>query len=231
VDFTEDYLDTQGDFARYRAATGWNPPRPEFGDTGLHEFLATMKPGQGRHGERFHYVSPNSDLLGWILERASNSSFADLVSRLLWKPLGAECDAYVTVDAKGAARSAGGICMTLRDLARFGELMRNGGMVDGRQVVVRPWIEDMRQNGNRAAWQKGAMTNLFPHGSYRSKWYATNEPSGAFCAIGIHGQWIYVDPSAEMVIVKQSSLPRPDDINMDTLALAVFRAVADHLAA
>ena len=71
------------------------------------------------------------------------------------------------------------------------------------------------------------MAPLFPKGSYRSQWYLTNEPSGAFCAIGIHGQWIYVDPRAGMVAVKQSSQPLPEDGGFDQLTLAVMRRVAE----
>ena len=80
-------------------------------------FVAS-RPGQGRHGGPFHYVSPNSDLLGWILERVSGRRLVDLMSELLWAPMGAEFDAYVTVDRLGAPRTAGGLCVTLRDLGR-----------------------------------------------------------------------------------------------------------------
>src|SRR5919197_167579 len=72
-------------------------------------------------GATFHYVSPNSDMLGWILECAAGVPYARLVSDLIWQRIGAEADAHVTVDRVGAARAAGGICATLRDLARVGE--------------------------------------------------------------------------------------------------------------
>lgn len=229
VNFVEDYLDTAGDFARYRSATGWNPARAEFGGEALHGFIASLKRGSGGHGERFHYVSPNSDLLGWIVERAGAAPFNELLSRLIWQPMGAERDALITIDAKGAVRSAGGICTTLRDLARFGELMRLGGAAGDKQIVPAAWIDDILSNGDRAAWAKGSMAPLFPKGSYRTQWYITNEPSGAFCAIGIHGQWIYVDPSANLVAVKQSSQPLPEDGNFDQLTLALMRRIAEEV--
>ncbi|MEO6607866.1 MAG: serine hydrolase, partial [Aestuariivirga sp.] len=155
LNFEENYLNTKGDFARYRVATGWNPPNPDLTTGGLHEFLATVKPAQSRHGEKFVYVSPNSDLLGWILERAGNKPFAKLLSEKIWAPMGAEADAFVTVDAKGGARTAGGINTTLRDLARFGELMRNDGKANGKQVVPATWVKDIRENGSREAWARG----------------------------------------------------------------------------
>ena len=90
VRFTEDYLDPLGDFARYRLATNWNPPGALPYQGGLHQFLATVPKGDGPHGERFHYVSPNSDLLGWVLERAGKLTISEMLSRYIWRPMGAE---------------------------------------------------------------------------------------------------------------------------------------------
>jgi CubicO group peptidase (beta-lactamase class C family) len=69
------------------------------------------------------------------------------------------------------------------------------------------------------------MVNLLPAGRYRSQWYQTGNDHGAFCAVGIHGQWIYVDPVAAMVVVKQSSGPTPVDDALDQLTLASFAAL------
>ncbi len=226
VTFVEDYLDTKGPFARYRAATGWNPPNPDFGNEGLHGFLATLPPDGQPHGQSFHYISPNSDLLGWILERAGNAPLPQQLSQRLWQPMGAEHDAYVTIDAYGASRAAGGICVSLRDLARFGELARQQGSANGKQIVPGSWINDMWKNGDAAAWQRGDMTNLFPKGRYRSQWYVSDDKASALCAIGIHGQWIYIAPKAELVIVKQSSQKLPSDIRSDLLTSALFESLS-----
>ncbi len=224
--FVEDYLDTKGDFARYRAATGWNPPNPLFEDTSLHEFLATIKAAQSRHGEKFTYISPNSDLLGWVLERASGKPFAQLMSEKLWQPMGAEADAFVTVDVKGGTRTAGGINTTLRDLARFGELVRNDGQANGRQIVPQSWVTDICENGSRDAWAMGSMVRIFPHGSYRAKWYKANDSAETIYAIGIHGQWIYVNPQSQVTAVKFSSQPDPVNDAQDMLTLQMFDAIA-----
>jgi len=226
VSFVEDYLDTKGPFARYRAATQWNPPNPDFGGEDLHQFLATLPSDGQAHGAAFHYISPNSDLLGWIVERAGGAPFAQLFSEHVWKPMGAERDGYITVDANGGSRTAGGICVTLRDLARLGEMVRNSGAANGKQIVPQNWIADMWANGDPAAWLHGDMTHLFPQGRYRSQWYVADPESSAMCAIGIHGQWIYIDPKAELVIVKQSSQANPVDARIDLLNLALFRAIA-----
>jgi len=232
VAFVEDYHDTTGDFARYRAATGWNPVDNPVLAGDLHSFLVTLRKDGNPHGAKFHYVSPNSDMLGWILERAGGTPYAKLLTDLIWRPLGAEADAQVTVDRAGAARAAGGVCVTLRDLARFGEMVRNFGRASGQQVAPRGWIEDVLENGDPKPWLATETAAKFlPSGRYRSQWYIIGNDSGAYCAIGIHGQWIYVDPKADMVIAKLSSQPLPIDEATDRLLLAAFDAIAKALRA
>ena len=229
IRFTEDYLDPLGDVARYRAAMGWNPAGAIASEDGLHRFITRLPKADHPHGYRFHYVSPNSDMLGWIIERASGDTIANLLSRHIWQPIGAEHEAFITVDRHGAPRTAGGICMSLRDLARLGEMVRLGGRFDGQRIVPEGWIEDIVTAGDPAAWSRGEMVHLFPHGRYRSKWYIPDPSSQVLCAIGIHGQWIYVDRTAGMVAVKQSSQPIPADDALDHQTLALFRAIANEL--
>ena len=228
--FVENYLDPVGDFARYRVATGWNPTDNPALAMDLHSFLVTLPRDANPHGAVYHYASPNSDMLGWILERAGNQPYARLLTDLVWSRLGTEADAHVTVDRLGAARAAGGICVTLRDLARFGEMVRNFGRAGGRQIVPRRWIEDILANGDRRAWLASPTAAKFlPNGRYRSQWYMIGNATGAYCAIGIHGQWIYIDPAAEVVIAKVSSQPLPVDDPTDHLLLVAFDAVASAL--
>jgi len=223
IDFDESYLDPNGAFARYREAMGWNPVGDPTKTPGLHEFLTTLPRGSsGAHGERFHYVSPNSDLLGWIIERAAGRPYAELLSDLIWRPMGAAHDATVTIDKAGAARSAGGICTTLRDLARFGEMLRQGG----NGIVPREWIDDIRGNGDRSAWTRGDMATMLPQGRYRSKWYLTGNDHDAWSAIGIHGQWLYIDPQAKLVIAKFSSQALPVDDPTDLRLLKFFETIS-----
>jgi len=221
IDFEENYLYPDGAFARYREAMGWNPVADVAPAPGLHRFLTTLPRGAEAHGTRFHYVSPNADLLGWIIERAAGQPYAALLSDLIWKPLGAGHDASITIDKAGAARSAGGICMTLRDLARFGEMLRLGG----RGIVPKVWIDDILRHGDRKAWLQGDMAELLPEGRYRSQWYLTGNDHGAWCAIGIHGQWLYIDPVAKLVIAKLSSQALPVDDPLDHRLLRFFAAI------
>lgn len=229
IRFTEDYLDPLGDVARYRVAMGWNPPGAVSDVEGLQAFVAGLPKAMYEHGHRFHYVSPNTDMLGWILERAGGAPFATLLSRAIWQPAGMATGAIITLDRFGAPRTAGGICTTLSDLARFGELIRSDGNHGGNQVVPKKWIDDIRHNGDALAWSRGEMASLFPRGRYRSKWYVPQPSGEVICAIGIHGQWIYIDSGANVVVVKQSSQPIPADDHLDRLTLAMFEAIAGAL--
>ena len=224
LDFEEAYLDPHGAFARYRRSMLWNPPMPDAEPETLAAFLLTLQKAERPHGGPFYYASPNADLLGVVIERVTGARFADLTSELLWKPMAAKGDANITVDAIGTPRTAGGVSMTARDLARLGELLRNDGIRDGEQIVPVGWIRDMQENGDKQAWQQGRNVDL-PNGRYRSQWYQSGEADHAFCAIGIHGQWLYVDPSTETVIVKFSSHPEPlgDEENQDIFTF--FRAL------
>ena len=221
--FSEEYLDVSGDYIRYRRATLWDPALPGEDSGTLHGLLATLARAPEPHGKVFNYLSPNSDLLGWILERAAGQDFASLFSARVWQPMGAEGEAYVTVDAEGAPRTAGGICAIPRDLARFGEMMRLGG----KDILPGWWVEDIRHNGDSGPWQKGDFADLFPNGRYRSKWYQTGHASGAFCGIGIHGQWLWVDPQREVVIAKVSAQQEPVHDDTDHLLVLAFEAIAE----
>jgi CubicO group peptidase (beta-lactamase class C family) len=224
LDFEEAYLDPESAFARYRRATLWNPGG---GTEGLREFILTRQRLVEPHSQTFRYCSPNSDLLGILLERASGQRFADLMREKLWLPLGAISEASVTVDMEGTARTAGGISVTPRDLSRVGEMMRQGGMANGRRIVPEAWVRDTVSTGGSAeAWRRGTMAFLFPYGRYRNKWYQIGAQSGAFCGIGIHGQWLYVDPRAEIVIAKMSSQPEPVNYPLEVEIVAFFEALS-----
>jgi hypothetical protein len=220
IDIEETYLDPESAYGRYRKATLWNPGG---GTESLASFLMTLPRLPGEHGETFRYRSPNSDLLGLVIERATGRRIPDLMHEKLWLPLGAKSEAAVTVDMEGTARTAGGISMTPRDLARIGEMMRQGGMADGRRVVAESWVRDTVGAGSTDAWLRGDMVHLFPKGRYRNKWYQVGD--GAFCGIGIHGQWLYVDPKTETVIVKMSSQPQPVDDPLDIDIVAFLQAL------
>jgi CubicO group peptidase (beta-lactamase class C family) len=222
LDFEEAYLDPESAFARYRRSTLWNPGG---GSESLAAFLLTLQRLAEPHGQTYRYRSPNSDMLGILVERASGRRVSQLLGEKLWLPLGAASDMSVTVDMEGTARTAGGMSMTPRDLARIGEMMRQGGMANGRRIVPEAWVRDtVETGGDRQAWRRGAMLFLFPGGRYRNKWYQVGD--GAYCGIGIHGQWLYVNPKTEVVIAKMSSQPEPVDDKLDGDLVAFFEVLS-----
>jgi len=199
--------------ATYEAATNWVPLQQGAQVTDLRAFFTTLQSRLNPHGGPFSYVSANTDLLGWALERASGKSIAALVTELLWKPMGAECGAYVTVDRGGLARCTGGFCMTARDLARIGQLLVDGGRHRDREVIPEAWIDDIAGNGDRQAWKNGEFAKYFPYEtmSYRSGWYVIHDEPQILFAMGIYGQNLFVDRANRLVIAKLSSHKVPLD--------------------
>jgi CubicO group peptidase (beta-lactamase class C family) len=227
VDFDEEYLDADGAFDRYRRAMLWNPERPGAQPENLGAFLCSLKPGVRAHGERFYYASPNTDMLGLVIERATGVRYVDYLADKLWRPMGATGQAFVTVDRIGTARAAGGISVTIRDLARLGQLVLDQGRAQsGQQVIPADWIADMHQNGDRKAWQNGNFSHMFPSGRYRSCWYDVGDGRGSFAAVGIHGQWLWVDPASRIVLAKFSSRPGPSDDAATALEIEMLGQIA-----
>lgn len=213
VFFDEDYLKSAGPIIEYRKAQGWDPPAPGEKPGDLRHFFALLTERDGSHNKRFHYVSPNTDLLGWVIERATSVRYADLVSELLWRPMGAERSAYITVDRLGAPRCAGGFCASARDLARLGLLLAEGGRYGGKQIVPSSWIEDIFTKGDPQAWDAGDFVKYFPQMNihYRSKWYVLRGDAPMAFGVGVFGQNLFVDPKNEIVIAKFSSQALPMD--------------------
>ena len=159
LDFSEDYADPESDFAYLDAAGGWREPIRVDAPDSLIDFIVTVwaKPP---HGGPFHYVSANAIVLGWVLEAVTRESFAELLSTHIWQPMGAEFDADLCLDRRGMSQTEGGLNVTLRDLARFGELHRCDGAMRGHQVVPAHWIADLRHNGDASAWDDGDMSGF-----------------------------------------------------------------------
>jgi CubicO group peptidase (beta-lactamase class C family) len=193
--------------AAYNAATGWEPTAP--GETeGLHAFFAALEGPPARHGGPFRYVSPNTDLVGWAIERAAGKPFSQLVSERLWVPAGAEDDAAITLDVAGAPRTTGGLCSTVRDFARLGQRL-----VEGDPMVPTAWIEDIAANGDPEAWKQGDFAAAFGGMTmrYRSGWYVIDDAPQVLFAMGIHGQNLFLDRANNIVVAKLSSHNDPFD--------------------
>lgn len=225
VAFSEDYLATTGPIIAYRKAANWNPVEPGDVVPDLRSFQLMLSDRDGAHGGRFHYVSPVTDLLAWVFERATGARYADLMSKHVWQPMGAEKAGYITVDRIGGTRAAGGMCVTARDLARVGALMCQGGARDGQQVIPEAWLNDIIENGDREAWKQGDFHDRFADYEmcYRSKWYVHPGDKPLIHGMGIHGQYLFADPERDLSIAFFSSEAEPTSDHAFAPRMALVR--------
>ncbi len=253
LDYREDYADPQSGIWAHAAAGGVLPRPPGYcGPDGFRAFLQTVGP-TGEHGQVFGYRTVNTDALAWALENTTGLPLATLLSQRLWQPMGAEHDARFSVDGHGVAFAGGGLNTTLRDLARLGELLRLGGCTNGsagvgargaygatgggagcsagsRRIVPAAAVRRL-QHSDDAPVRLRRIDVPLAGWRYRSMWWATHNAHGAFMARGVHGQALYIDPAAEMVIARYASHPMPHNALSDPCSLPAFHALARHLIA
>ncbi|HEY9245099.1 MAG TPA: serine hydrolase [Streptosporangiaceae bacterium] len=228
IAFSEDYLDPSAEVRLLEQAIGWAPARHPGVPGSMYEFLRTLRQ-KGPHGGRFEYRSCESDVLGWVCEAAAGTRMPELMSALLWRHLGAEHDATIAVDSTGTGMFDGGICATLRDLARFGAMvLAEGTSPTGEQVVPAAWIQDTVTGGpdSRAAFAACPVDNGMPGGMYRNQFWIPYPGQDVLLCLGIHGQMIYINRPAQLVGVKLSSWPLPQDAWKYFATMAAFDAIA-----
>jgi len=228
VAYREIYTDPTSEVYQYAYACGILPPPPDYtGPMAVTDFLKTLEK-EGEHGAAFKYRTVNSEVLGWIMRRVTGESFAQLMSERIWQPMGAEQDAYVWVDAKGAELMGAGLNVTLRDLARAGEMIRRGGSYNGRQIIDAEVIDEIRSGGDRDKFDP-AYKDCRPGYSYNNQWWITHNADGAYECAGIHGQFLHINPAADMVIAKFGSHPVAGNCVNHPTNLKAFAALADAL--
>ena len=226
--YSEDYSDPKADIWMYSAAANPLPKTKDYvGPNGYFEYLQTVQQ-DGVHGEAFGYKTINSDTLGWIISRVTDKKLTQVLSERIWSKIGAEQDAYMTVDGKGTPFAGGGLSSGLRDLGRIGLLMLNDGVINGDRLFPKEVVKSIRDGGDKHAFAKAGYKTL-EGGSYRSMWWILHNKHGAFAARGVHGQTIYVDPTANMVIVRFASFPVAKNAMIDPTSLPAYQAVAEYL--
>jgi CubicO group peptidase (beta-lactamase class C family) len=217
--FSEEYLNPAAEVRQLEQVIGWAPRAPGL-PTSMYEYLATLT-ALRPHGVAFEYRSCETDILGWVCERATGIRMPELLSTVIWSRLGAEQDMDAAVDPAGAVFHDGGLAATLRDLGRFGQLLLDGGAVGGRQVLPASWIADSIAGGPDTHAVFAASDNgWLPGGGYRNQFWLPRPDRHVLLCLGIHGQLIWVEPARRLVVVKLSSWPLPQDLPkmIDTLA-------------
>ena len=228
IHYSEDYTDPDAGIWRHGRAGGILPRVPEqVGPGSFYEFLGTLRQ-DGPHGAAFAYKTVNTDVLGWVLRRVTGLPLGELLQQRIWSQIGPEQDGYLMVDSTGTEFAGGGFNCCLRDLARFGQMMRNDGFWNGRQIVPKAAIDDIRGGADPAHFAKAGYVTL-PGASYRNMWWTTHNDHGAYCARGIHGQGVYVDPAAGMVIARFASHHIAGNLGLDPTTLPAYHALAKYL--
>jgi len=203
--FNEDYDDLAADVRVYEQIYQWRPKTRRHLPDDITAYFPTLR-NKTQHGGPFDYRSVLTDVLGWVMERAAGARLPDLMSRELWRPMGAEFDAEITVDRRGNAMADGGVSCTLRDLARFGQLLADGG----RRVVPRAWIRDTLTPDvdTVEAFASTADARELAAGSYyRNKFWVVDPAAPIYMGSGINGQTVFVHGPAKVVIAKFSTWP------------------------
>lgn len=228
VRYSENDADPDADVWRYARAGGMLPrPAGDPGPANLYDYLKTLRK-EGEHGAAFADKTVNAEVLAWIVRRASGQSLTALLSARIWQPMGAQGDAYFTLDSIGTESGGGGLNTTLADLARFAEMLRNDGRFNGRQILPRAVIDDIRRGGDPARFAQAGYATL-PGYAYRDMWWVSGDDHHTFEARGIHGQRIYIDPVAQMTIVRYASHPIAANAVNDPVTHRAYRALADFL--
>jgi CubicO group peptidase (beta-lactamase class C family) len=232
VEFGEDYADPNADFWVETSVVGWRPAlvKPDAPLT-LFEFAQSLQATDQREGEAFHYRTVLTNVLGMVLERATQTSVPALLQHRLWSNLGPEQDACIVVDRDGFPYVGAGMNACTRDLARFGQMVLQQGYFNGQQIVPATWIDDTRfaddqTKSNFAASDYG---DMFPGGHYRNQFWVSDAQRGVLVAIGIHGQTIHMNMSTETVIVKFSSHPESAAMEIFADTFAAMDAISETL--
>ena len=214
VAFNEDYGDFYSDINRWGRDFSLGNSQDAF--------AATLK-NDIEPGTVNHYVSINTHVLGMVLTQATGRSITDYMQEKLYNPMGMEHDGLWIIDGQGMEMALGGLNLTLRDFAKLGSLYLHDGTFNGQQIVPASWVADSRTMDQ---------PHLLPGNDfgYGYQWWMVGGDSGEFMAMGVYGQYIYINPETNTVIVKNSANPFYNDTSYipssDFSHLALFRALS-----
>jgi len=232
VAFSEEYTNPQAEVRVMERYMGWRPGVGDDAIRGMYAYMTTLA-ADSAHGGPFVYRSADTDMLGWVCERAAGTRMAELISTSIWQPLGAEFDAEITCDGVGSAIHDGGMSARARDLARFGQLLLDDGAVAGTPVIPKRWLTQARSidPDSRAAFAASDSEPFLTGGWYRNQfWFMPGLLGDLQVCLGIHGQMVLVDRATRTVSVKFSSWPAAQEPAYLLDTVRAFVAAGQHAA-
>ncbi|MFF9572575.1 serine hydrolase domain-containing protein [Streptomyces sp. NPDC014685] len=224
--WNEDYNDPASDIFQLTAAT------MGIGGT-LDDFVARMV-RENEPGAVCRYNSGETQVLGALVGRATGRPVADYMSEKLCEPLGMTSAGYWLLDPAGRELAFGGLNLTAHDFARLGELYRNGGVWQGRQIVPAQWVRDsITATAPHLRPGRPLIGRNHVNLGYGYQWWLPGGDRGEFSAIGVYNQFVYVDPVSRTTIVKLSANRRygtsPDEAtNREVETIAFLRTITRH---
>jgi len=218
VKFDEAYLDPKSEIGRFGDALFQ-------GTESFRDFAASIQP-KLKPGTKFEYQSVNTEILGLILEQVSGKRLHEYIEENLWRKIGVESDAFLYRGQKQPDECAFG-CFnaTVRDYGRFGLMALDGGKLNGERVVSQAWIRESTRPDAAFLMPSAANGNL----GYGYQWWIPAGDEGAFMAMGIYGQMIYVNPKRHVVIVQTSAWKLPDEDASWAESVRLMDAVAHQI--
>ena len=228
VRYVEDYEALDSDIASTDIASGWRSASPDIPYFQcMWDQILSLTETVREHGEVFEYRSIETDVLAHCMERVTQTKLAELISRELWQPLGVEESACFTVDPAGYPLADGGFNATLRDYARFGEMLCNDGMANGQQIVPKAWIADSL-NADPSIFSDTNNMDL-DNGAYRNQFWIRDVDRRILMARGVFGQIIYADLDNRITIARLASWPEFVSSERKTDDLRAFDAITEFL--
>jgi CubicO group peptidase (beta-lactamase class C family) len=223
VKFDEEYTNPDADITRYVSAL-------LHGDPSFHDLALSIK-AKVKPGTKFEYQTINTQVLGMTIEAATGQTLNHYAEEKLWSKIGPEGDAFYFRSMKQPQRCAGSsLNVRLRDYARFGLMAMNGGTLGRQRVVPEEWIKDSTQPTGKVLQPEPNGSDDHQNFGYGYQWWLLNNDDGAFAALGIYGQTIYVNPKRHVVIVQTAAWPLPDPDERWDETIKVMQTLARKIA-
>lgn len=230
--YSEEYAEPETDFWKESAVVGWRPSLVDDStpDT-LFDYARSLRGKDQRDGEKFHYRTVTTNVIGMILEQVMGERLGELLTEEIWSKLCPRNDANVVVDKAGGLYVGAGMSACTRDLANFGMMMVSDGQIRGQQVVPAQWIKDTidGESTSKQCYDDSEYA-AFGFSHYRNQVWVKDSSKQVMLALGIHGQIIYMDRLNDIVMVKLSTQTESVNVDMFLDAFAAMDAIADKLA-